>query len=110
MLMSGEVEGRSVDKVYLRMRMRRIVDAVIRGGRRCKHRRRIVWRWLCRCGRRGWCWGIDWSGPFEQTLVVGRCVHKPGKLEREVLCGKDVVWDTEDLEGRGLWVVWVVVG
>ena len=35
-------------------------------------------------------------------------MHKSGKLEREVLCRKYVVWDTQDLEGRRLWIVWVV--
>jgi len=74
--------------------MRGIGDVIIRHGRRWKERRRVV------CGRRRGCWRIDWSCPFEETVVIrGSLHHKSGKLECEVLGGEDVVVrETENLE------------
>jgi len=68
----------------------RIVDVVIRRGRRC----------CCCCCCWYWHWGIDWSCPFEQTVVVGWCLHKSRELECEILRGEYVVWYTEYLERR----------
>ena len=74
----------------MRMGMRGIVDRIIhRGGRgrRCKDGHRGRWSSSSGSRRR-----IDWSGPFEQAVVIGRCLHKSRKLKCEILRGEYVVW------------------